>query len=521
MTGSLFEGVVAGAERAGLGAPAVSSTTAVLSFGDLLDGARSVASWLTERGVGHGHRVGVWMEKAPQTVQVLLGILGAGAAYVALDPKSPAARCAVIAKNAQLSVLFVGRSRTADASEVIADVPACTLVIDGPNQLATTAFVPLGRVLRHAHCQLPKVGPDDPAYILYTSGSTGTPKGVLHTHGSALAFVDWVRQLIRPTPEDVFSSHAPFHFDLSISDLYASLSAGAQVILFDSLQAMMAPWLSRKVRELGITVWYSVPSVLVSMMEQGALADAGWPSLRVLFFAGEVFPTPQLRRLRAALPHVALFNLYGPTETNVCTYWQVPSALPAKDAPIPIGAACEHMETFALRDDGRVAGRGEEGILWALGPNLMSGYFRPDGTSGVGLKPDPRGGDRPAYDTGDRVRVRRDGGYDFLGRRDHQIKARGHRIELGEIETAVLSNGKVLEAVAWAVPDARGGNRLAISAVPRNGVVLDEEAIRGICAARLPTYMVPEIIDLRPELPKTSTGKADRKALLAEWEGDE
>lgn len=520
MTGTLFEKVAGGAQRAGLEATAVSSTAGSLSFGELLRGARGVAAYLLEQRIGPGHRVGVWMDKAPHTVQVLLGILASGAAYVSLDPKSPATRCAAISKDARLSALFVGRSRTADAPAVVAEVPGCVLIVED-SESGGHGTVTLREALGRAPCSLPQVTGEDAAYILYTSGSTGTPKGVLHTHGSALAFVDWVQRLIQPTPQDIFSSHAPFHFDLSISDLYASLSTGAHVVLIDSVQAMMGPWLSRKVREWGITVWYSVPSVLVSMMEQGTLSQQGWPSLRALLFAGEVFPTPQLRRLRAALPEVSLFNLYGPTETNVCTYWQVPRELPPTGAPIPIGRACEHMETFVLTDAGRPASIGEEGALWAAGPNLMAGYFRADGTQGAGLARDPRGGGFPVYDTGDRVRVRADGDYDFLGRRDHQVKARGYRVELGEIETAVLANGNVLEAVAWAVPDERVGNRLAISAVPRNGAGLDESAIRGACAARLPSYMVPEIIDVRPALPRTSTGKADRKALLAEWEGKE
>lgn len=510
MRDTLFGRVAEGALRAPRGGLAVASSRASVDFEALLRGARGLAAALKHSGIGRGDRVGVWMEKSPATVQVLLGILASGAAYVSLDPKSPALRCRTISEDAALSAMFVDSAHLQHAEMIANASPEC-LLIAGDEQIAAA--------LDREPEPLPEVRTGDPAYILYTSGSTGKPKGVVHTHASALAFVDWVHRVIRPGPDDVFSSHAPFHFDLSVSDLYASLSVGAQVRLIDSVEAMVPSWLCRKVAEWGVTVWYSVPSALVSMLDQGGLAAGRWPSLRALFFAGEVFPTPQLRRLREALPEVPLLNLYGPTETNVCTWYEVPRELPEGNAPIPIGCACDHLETFALTDAGKVSAVGEEGSLWVLGANLMSGYFRADGTPAVGLKPDPRGGDALAYDTGDRVVVRPDGGYDFRGRRDHQIKTRGYRVELNEIESAALAHPNVLEAVAWAIPHPRYGNRLAITAVPRNGVVLEPEMVRAICAERLPTYMVPEVVDVRPVLPRTSTGKADRNALLKDWEG--
>ena len=512
--GCLYRWVEAGAAAGGADKLAVLSGSgrSHLTFRELLEGARGIAASLQAQGVKRGDRVAVWMDKSPRTVQVLLGILASGAAYLPLDPRSPAARCALILENARPVALFADEPH-AEAAKALTVEAQSELTLYGPHELE--------RALRMPHRPLPPPDPDALAYILYTSGSTGTPKGVMHTHRSALAFCDWIVRTFSVTADDVFTSHAPFHFDLSISDLWASLGRGARVHLISQLEAMSAPWLVRKLSEWEVTVWYSVPSVLVSMMEKGGLQRAKLPKLRCVLFAGEVFPPPQLRRLRELLPRVDLSNLYGPTETNVCTWYRVPTGLPSAERPLPIGAACDHMSAFAVDETGREVKPGEVGTLWSAGPNLMAGYFRASGERGAGLQPDPRGGEAVCYDTGDLVRRREDGGFDFLGRRDHQIKTRGYRVELGEVENAALRDPRVSEAVACALPDPKVGHRIAIAVVPREGHRLSVNEVRNVCADRLPGYMVPERIFVRDELPRTSTGKADRKELGALFEREQ
>jgi acyl-coenzyme A synthetase/AMP-(fatty) acid ligase len=252
------------------------------------------------------------------------------------------------------------------------------------------------------------------------------------------------------------------------------------------------------------------------MLEVGDLEARGFGRVRTLLFAGEVFPTPQLRRLRRALPDVRLSNLFGPTETNVCTYYDVPAEIP-EGRSIPIGRACEHLETFVLDDDGHEVGTGVEGTLWVKGGNLMSGYWSKH-VGAQGLGPDPRGGTHGAYCTGDRVRLQPDGNYEFLGRRDHMIKVRGFRVETGEVEAVLATHPGVVEAVVVPIPDERAGNRIVSTVVPRSGQVVDSSALRAFCGERLPGYMVPEQIEIVDALPRTSTGKADRKMLLDQWQ---
>jgi acyl-CoA synthetase (AMP-forming)/AMP-acid ligase II len=237
-----------------------------------------------------------------------------------------------------------------------------------------------------------------------------------------------------------------------------------------------------------------------------------------VLFAGEVFPQKYLIEVMRRLPRASFFNLYGPTETNVCTFYQVPHGLDAASTGIPIGAACANTEVFAVAEsDGRLAGVGEEGELLVRGGTVMAGYWGlPEKTAQVLIsnRLQPAFDDR-VYRTGDIVKLTVDGNYQFIGRRDFMVKSRGYRIELGEIEQVLHQHDKIREAAVVAVPDEEIGVRLQAFVAAHNDVIVDPGELHAFCLARLPAYMVPEAFLVRTELPKTSTGKTDRQALLA------
>jgi acyl-coenzyme A synthetase/AMP-(fatty) acid ligase len=207
-------------------------------------------------------------------------------------------------------------------------------------------------------------------------------------------------------------------------------------------------------------------------------------------------------------------NLYGPTETNVCTWYEVPEPPGDGAPPIPIGRVIAGVRAVAVADDGSPAGPGETGELHVAGPTVMAGYWNdPERTAQVLVPAARTGSGHPSYRTGDIVRVGDDGVFHYLGRRDNQVKSRGHRIELGEIEAAILAHPKVAECALVAVPDDVVTHRLWACVVPDGG--LEAADVTRQCRERLPRYMVPDHVELFEELPRTSTGKTDRQALHA------
>jgi amino acid adenylation domain-containing protein len=494
-----------------------------MSYRDLDVVSDKLAALLVERGVKRGDRVAIYLPKSIEAIAAIHGILKAGGVYVPLDPNAPPKRLSYIVENCGILCLFVSAKTAAKLPEMFPDENPVQFVIvteslDDNLKLAVPV-VRWNEVLARSHGQLapaPSIE-SDLAYILYTSGSTGVPKGVMISHRASLTFVNWACEMFQLRPNDRNSSHAPLHFDLSIFDMFATLKAGATMVLvpdvLSTFPVRLADWISIQ----NISVWYSVPSILSLLVLRGHLDRLAFPNLRTVLFAGEVFPIKYLRDLMAAWPKAEFYNLYGPTETNVITSYKVPPLQPDRVKPIPIGRACANTDLFALTEDGQlVSGPDQVGELYARGPILAEGYWsdaEKTATSFVQnpLQPDVR--DR-VYKTGDLVTLDEESNFEFLGRRDHMIKSRGYRIELGEIETVLYSHANVKNVAAVAIPDELIGNRIVAFVVLNEPGACTAESLQRYCAKRIPAYMVPEAVEFRSDLPTTSTGKADRPTLI-------
>ncbi len=510
--GLLQDSAVRGPERT-----AVVDGGRSLTYRDLDEQSNQLAHLLGDLGVGRGDRVGLFLNKSLESVVALYGVLKVGGAYVPLDPRAPASRVAYITANCDIRCLLTGVEKAAAWPDLLASGSTITTVVL-MNGAAAEAPPGLQVVARDELDQRPVTPPVVPvidldlAYILYTSGSTGVPKGVKLSHLNALGFVRWAADAFGVQPEDRVSSHAPLHFDLSIFDLFSAHLGGASVVLVPQKASTFPIEAVRFIRDNEITIWYSVPSILSMMVERGGIGDGDLPSLRTILFAGEVFPTKYLRRLMELLPAVRFANLYGPTETNVCT-WHDVTSIPEGDDPVPIGQAIENVEVFAVTSEGRRAAVGEVGELYVRGTTVMNGYWGDAERTAQTLVAhpfDPEAADR-AYRTGDLVKEAADGAYEFLGRRDAQIKSRGYRIELGDIESALNAHSEVLECAVIAIPDDLITNR--IKAFVATNVALAARDLAAFCAERVPAYMIPETFSILDALPKTSTGKIDRQAL--------
>ncbi len=498
-----------------------------LTYAELDEWSDRVAWALSAAGVGRDSRVGLFLPKSVESVIAMLGSLKAGAAYVPIDPSSPAARAAYILADCEVGALVTTSRKLAQLGESLADSTSLRLIILADEAGAPEAGPPVVRLdaLEPAEGAEPAGAAAtelDPAYLLYTSGSTGDPKGVILSHRNAMSFVEWAGDSIGVHADDRLSNHAPLHFDLSVFDIYAAFRAGACVSLVPDGIALFPVALAKWIRERRISVWYSVPSALTRLLLHGRLAEIDLPELRAVIFAGEVFPVKYLRGVMECLPRADFFNWYGPTETNVCTYHRVPRPLPEELESLPIGRPCENADVVAVNADGLPVGVGEEGELLVRGPTVMLGYWGlPERTREQLVQNPGQAAYREVwYRTGDIARREKTDEYTFLGRRDHMVKSRGYRIELGEIESVLYRHESITEAAVVAIPDQEVGARLAAVLVPRDGIELEDGEVRAFCASRLPRYMVPEKYVFQAALPRTSTGKTDRTALLGELTGE-
>jgi len=459
----------------------------VTSFRELFEQAASLAMRFVEHGVRKQDRIALVLPKSTDAIVSVFASLLAGAVYVPIHPQWPKERI----------------------EATLADCGA-RLVIEGdgsPPRITdreTGESIPWGAPDIHSDISgadsLPRADAGDPALILFTSGSTGRPKGVVLSHRAVSAFVKWTAREFQINSADRIGCPSPLSFDLSTFDIFNMALGGATCVLVPEHIVWMPRFLVQFVREARITCWYSVPSILAGMLEKGRMAQHDYPGLRVILFAGEVFRGADVARLVAAVPQAVCANLYGPTETNVVTWYRVPRGFDGSQ-PLPIGQLCPYSTVTVDATSGE---------LLAGGDSLMSGYWnRPEDTQRVFVSLEGK----RHYRTGDRVSRAANGNYLFLGRLDRQVKRRGFRIELGEIETALAGREDILEAAAVAVEDEKLGTTIiAFVRARSDGAVTVIEA-KAHCARTLPLYIVPDHIVFLDAIPKGSRGKIDYIAL--------
>ncbi len=497
--------------------PALAAEGCEVSYAALDERSDRLAAALAAAGLGYRDRIGIHLPKGTAAYVSIFAVLKLGAAYVPLDPGAPPSRVRTIAGDCGLRGIVATAELAAALLAGGAPAGLAALAIDGepPDHLPAGLRV-LSLAAGGGRPPAERAIECDLAYVLYTSGSTGRPKGVMVSHRGALAFAEWASEAIGLCCDDRVAGVAELHFDLSVFDLFATVAAGCTLMPL-STRALLRPesvtaWLAAA----EVSVWYSTPSTLMLLLDQGNLGCRDYPRLRKVLFAGEVFPTRHLRRLRRALPRAELYNLYGPTETNVCTWTRVDD-LPADDRrTIPIGRACAGTEVVALDAAGRETAAGEEGELWVRGPTVMRGYWADAERTAAALRPLPHLA--PGNDlwcrTGDLVHRDAEGDYHFHGRRDHMVKVRGYRVELGEVEAAFYAHPAVRELAV--VPVAGGddaGLRLRAFVALTDGSRPSAIQLKAFLGERLPAYMIPAEVSFVDALPKTSTGKVDRQAL--------
>ncbi len=511
------------AARFPLRSAAIDVDGTILTYQDLDARASRIAGFLAAHGVEPGDRVGVVLPKNTDALTILFGIMKARAAYVPADWTGPMERIRTIMTDCRIRALFLDRRR-GDLLGIVSPTILLGPGAEGAVQTSAEGAVQAEEsfawetVLEHPPLPIDAEArsSDDLAYILYTSGSTGIPKGVMLTHRNATSFVDWCSEVFTPTENDRFSSHAPFHFDLSILDIYVPIKHGGSVHLIPDDFGKKPKDLARFIAARQLTVWYSTPASLGLLAEFGGLEHLDCSSLRLVLFAGEVFPVQQLRRVVSRWPAPEYYNLYGPTETNVCTFALIPKPIPEeRTEPYPIGWPCSHCSALVLDSEGQVVNAGEEGLLYIAGPSVFSGYWGREKESGAVFL--DRDGVR-WYNTGDVVTEQAGEGFLYVGRRDRMVKRRGYRIELGEVESCLYRHPGISQAAAIPAPHPESGMRIVSYLVARESPHPSIVEMKMFCNQHLPAYMNPDIFVFVEDLPRTSTNKVDYQSLIRRFQ---
>lgn len=493
-----------------------------VTYRELSEASNRLARTLREHGCARGDRICFAIPKSADAIITILGILKADCTYTPLDTSSPASRVAHIVRSAEPR-LVIGTSATLPFLEqVLAEAGSTGLqigIVDDRRASATAspAFA-AGDIRRRSSDPVISLNvPSDPAYIFFTSGSTGTPKGVVISHSNVWHFVNWANRYFGLGPNDRVSGYTPLHFDLSVYDVFGTLTAGAEFHLVPPEAGLVPAKLAEFIRSSRLTQWFSVPSLLTYLAKADAIRQGDFPSLQRLLWCGEVLPTPVLMHWMKRLPHVTFTNLYGPTEATIASsYYTVPECPAGEQSPIPIGVGCEGEELLVLDEHRRPVPEGAIGDLYIAGVGLSTGYWRdPDKTRTAFVeRPGGKGPSDRIYKTGDLARVGDDGLVYFLGRSDSQIKSRGYRIELGEIETALNALTALKESAVVAVQsDGFEGATICCAYVPAGATEVTPIYLRQALSKTLPAYMMPTKWLAYDLLPKNGNGKVDRPLL--------
>jgi D-alanine--poly(phosphoribitol) ligase subunit 1 len=485
-----------------------------MSFYDLDVTSNRIAHYLENRGINKNDVIAILSNKTFTSFALMIACLKIGVVYTNIDPKSPVERFKKMWDVCKPKCLFHSGNVQIDsltalelAHELVVDYTAIQFETDINNQPEDLPEINRG------------VTSYNPAYVMFTSGSTGFPKGVAISHGSIINFINWSKETYSITSDDVLTNLNPMHFDNSVFDFYASLFNGATLLSVTEELTINPRRLISALNPLKPTVWFSVPSLLVYVLNMRALKDDDLQSLRVVTFGGEGFPKNKLRELWGFWKNRTTFiNVYGPTEgTCICSSYIVSEKDLQSDELLPLGPIAPNFTATVLDESNNLVADDSIGELCIGGPNLALGYYNnPIKTAEVFINhPHIQTHTEKIYRTGDLVSYDESlNVYMFKGRKDNQIKRMGYRIELEEIENAFNTLEFTEESAVIYVDNANYKAKIIACIKSKE---LEEPIIRQELSKYLPQYMMPDLFFFYSDLPKNANGKIDRIAIKSNY----
>jgi len=498
-------------------APVVVGQGQSLSYGELASSAAHLAHCLRGAGVkrtadGQLPRIGILASRSVGACTALIGAAWAGATYIPIGLKLPEERILTLLALCNLSAIIVDDEGARLLSERVLEACPPTVICLG--QRPTVDMPHAAKLIElptRAPVSLPEpaqVDGDDTAYIIFTSGTTGVPKGVMIPAAAARHYIAMITRHLGLQPSDRALETCELSFDFSVHNMFPTWEAGAALHILPATRVMNA---IKFVKDAGLTVWNSVPSLAGMLRQIKALKPACLSSLRVTVFGGEQLPANVVTAWREAAPDSAIFNLYGPTEATVFCLAQsgVLPVTPGRDV-VAIGTPLPGSEAAVFDAQGQPVADGTPGELAIAGIQLASGYL---GAPELTAARFPVHAGKRWYLTGDQAIRDTAGTFHCLGRIDNQIKINGYRVELEEIDAhlRLVTGADVVGSVAW--PWVEGSARGIVSIVGAQSI--DSAAVIAGLKHRIPAYMLPNRVIAQESLPLNQSGKVDRKALLA------
>ena len=504
--------------------PAVTYKDATYSYGRLAEETVAAAKGLVELGLRKSDRVGVFLEKRVETVIAQFGAAAAGGVFVPINPLLRARQAAHILRNCQVRILVTSSVRPAGLRDVLRECPDLKHVVvvdddggfdDLAQKFGFTTWIALISAGSEGAAMPHRVVDGDVAAILFTSGSTGMPKGVTLSHRNLTASARSASEHLRNNSEDRILCVLPFSFDYGLVQLTSVFTMGASVVLFDYLFPQDVP---KIIASENVTGLAGVPPLWIQ------LGRIDWPQaaikcLRYITNSGGAMPKATLHKLRSKMPNVEIHLMYGMTEAFRSTCLP-PSQIELR--PNSIGKPIPNAEVVIVRKDQSLCEARETGELVHRGVFVTQGYWNDSEATAERFRPAP---DLPAEIavtetavwSGDLAWYDEEGFFYFVGRMDDQIKTSGYRVSPFEVEEVVYETNFVAEAVAFGVPHPELGHAIVVVATPPRNGKLDTETILQKCRQDMPSYMVPMLIIERATIPRSPSGKFDRRCLANEF----